>query len=175
MAEPNEDEKRRAQERYPSLDKDEDPLIRACERRAFAFGLADDRLTHTQQRDLEAMTLLRAHGSIVSLEAGASCRWRATRRTGPTWEWLTVERDDPAEALIAVLKDATPLRPSGQPAFEQAERVFTQSNEQGGRIQSVAYDAEARAFRYLVKWDNGPTTPHLEGELRPAPLPPHYP
>lgn len=60
----------------------------------------------------------------------------------------------------------------GRPRFAQGERVFTRGTENGGRVQQVTYDG---AFLYIVKWDNGPTTPHVEGELQPAPLPPHYP
>jgi hypothetical protein len=58
MAEPNEDEKRRAQKRYPSLDL-EDTLIRACERRAHAFGLADNR-ERAEKAEQEIATLAAA-------------------------------------------------------------------------------------------------------------------
>lgn len=59
----------------------------------------------------------------------------------------------------------------GTPKFEAGQRVLRTSEE--GRVQHVGY-AEG-TFRYLVKWDNGPTTTHDEGELAAAPLPPHYP
>jgi hypothetical protein len=62
-------------------------------------------------------------------------------------------------------------RPRGKPRFEVGQRVTRTSEE--GRVQSVTFAGDD--FRYMVKWDNGPTTVHVEGELAAAQLPPHYP
>ncbi len=59
-----------------------------------------------------------------------------------------------------------------QPKFGVSDRV-TGAGEQTGRVQDVTYRGDS--FRYLVKWDLGPTTPHDEAELHPATLPPQYP
>jgi hypothetical protein len=59
----------------------------------------------------------------------------------------------------------------GKPRFETGQRVTRTAEE--GRVQHVTYSENE--FRYLVKWDNGPTTTHVEGELAPSALPPHYP
>ena len=57
--------------------------------------------------------------------------------------------------------------------FEPGQRV-RMGGDSDGRVQGGYYDADRRTFRYIVKWDNGPTTTHDEGELAPAQLPPHY-
>ncbi len=59
----------------------------------------------------------------------------------------------------------------GQPKYEVGQRVTNGGHS--GRVQNVAY-ADG-TFRYDVKWDNGPTTSHLEGALTHENLPPHYP
>lgn len=50
--------------------------------------------------------------------------------------------------------------------------MTTSGDGQEGRVQSVSFVGDT--FRYVVKWDVGPTTPHNEAELRPAVLPTHY-
>ena len=62
-----------------------------------------------------------------------------------------------------------------EPKFPPAGRVAKQGEPHSGRVQSLTYDQNARTFRYLVKWDNGPTTSHLETDLQHEPLPAHYP
>lgn len=59
---------------------------------------------------------------------------------------------------------------SGKPKFEVGQRVIRAAEE--GRVQ-CGYFSDG-TFRYMVKWDNGPTTTHVEGELAPAQMPPHY-
>lgn len=63
-------------------------------------------------------------------------------------------------------------QPTTGPKYGTGERVVRE--QQNGRVQSVAYDADAKTFRYIVKWDLGPTTSHLETELNPISLPTHY-
>lgn len=64
-------------------------------------------------------------------------------------------------------------QPVTGPEYAVAERVIRE--QQSGRVQSIAYDADVKSFRYMVKWDLGPTTSHLETELTHVPLPTHYP
>ncbi len=64
---------------------------------------------------------------------------------------------------------------SGQPQFSQGGRVAKKGEPQSGRVQGVSYDPAAKTFRYMVKWDVGVMTPHLETELVHEPLPAHYP
>jgi hypothetical protein len=59
---------------------------------------------------------------------------------------------------------------NGKPKFECGQRV-TRAGEEG-RVQD-GFPADG-TFRYIVKWDNGPTTVHVEEELRHVQLPPHY-
>lgn len=61
------------------------------------------------------------------------------------------------------------------PKYGTAQRVAKQGEPHSGRIQNMAYDANARQFRYDVKWDNGPTTSHLENDLVHENLPETYP
>lgn len=63
-------------------------------------------------------------------------------------------------------------RDGRQPKYGVADRV-TRAGDAEGRVQGVTHTGTT--FRYLVKWDVGPTTPHDEAELNPATLPPHYP
>lgn len=58
-----------------------------------------------------------------------------------------------------------------KPKYEVGQRVIREGQE--GRVQNVAFQGDT--FRYDVKWDNGPTTNHIEADLAPAKLPPHYP
>ena len=60
-----------------------------------------------------------------------------------------------------------------KPKHGAGDRVSTSGDGQEGRVQGVTYSGDT--FRYVVKWDVGPTTTHDEAELRPAQLPPHYP
>lgn len=63
--------------------------------------------------------------------------------------------------------------PGGRsPQFEPGHRVAKKGEPHSGRVQSVSHDGE---FCYLVKWDNGPTTRHPEGDLVHEELPGHYP
>ncbi len=59
-----------------------------------------------------------------------------------------------------------------EPNHGPGDRVTTSGDGQEGRVQSVSFVGDT--FRYVVKWDVGPTTPHNEAELRPAVLPTHY-
>lgn len=63
----------------------------------------------------------------------------------------------------------------GKPQFDQGHRVTKRGEEQNGRVQQVTYDSAERQFSYMVKWDVGPTSYHLEADLASSPLPPHYP
>lgn len=63
----------------------------------------------------------------------------------------------------------------GQPQFSPGDRVAKKGEPHSGRVQAVSYDQGAKTFRYMVKWDGGPSTLHLETELVYEPLPPHYP
>jgi len=61
------------------------------------------------------------------------------------------------------------------PPWPPGTRVSRAGGTQEGRIQDATYDPKARAFRYAVKWDVGPTTTHDQNELAYAEPPPHYP
>ncbi len=60
-----------------------------------------------------------------------------------------------------------------KPAFEVGQRVGKANGIHSGRVQNVSY-ADG-SFVYLVKWDDGPTTSHRQGELRHENLPSKYP
>ena len=62
-----------------------------------------------------------------------------------------------------------------EPKFAPGSRVAKRAEPRSGRVQGVTYDRKAEAFRYLVKWDFGPTTSHLENDLAHEPLPEKYP
>ena len=62
-----------------------------------------------------------------------------------------------------------------EPKYGLGERVAKKTGPHSGRVQSITYDGAAKQFRYIVKWDNGPTTSHLEDELVHEQLPEHYP
>lgn len=59
------------------------------------------------------------------------------------------------------------------PRFGAGERVTHLGEGHGGRVQSVSMGPNG--FRYLVKWDVGPTTIHDEADLQPREAPVHYP
>lgn len=61
------------------------------------------------------------------------------------------------------------------PKYEEGGRVAKQGEPHSGRIQAVTYDNAAHEFRYMVKWDSGQTTSHLESDLAHEPLPQQYP
>lgn len=62
---------------------------------------------------------------------------------------------------------------ANKPKFETGERVSRQGKQEG-RVQAISFDVDAKSWRYIVKWDLGPTTNHLEDELEHASLPTHY-
>lgn len=65
--------------------------------------------------------------------------------------------------------------PPGKPKYPPGGRVAKRGEQQSGRVQSGTYDRKAKTFRYLVKWDFGPTMSHLETDLMHEPLPERYP
>lgn len=100
--------------------------------------------------------------AIVGSSMGAQIRGEATERKRAF-----------AEAMLDAM-GKNERRPHA-PAFATGQRVGHRGEEQVGRVQGVTWDAGTREFRYVVKWDVGPTTPHLESELRASEIPTHYP
>lgn len=88
---------------------------------------------------------------------------------------LVGPRDDVSQRTSVTQRPKGPeentMDTPGKPKYEVGQRVRRTDEE--GRVQQVSY-AEG-VFKYVVKWDNGPTTSHVESELAPATLPPHYP
>jgi hypothetical protein len=64
---------------------------------------------------------------------------------------------------------------SRAPFYHVGDRVSRRGEPTSGRVQVVTYDQAAGSFRYIVKWDMGPTTQHDGRDLSSAPLPMQYP
>ncbi len=81
--------------------------------------------------------------------------------------------EDEVEEQIRIEQQAA--QAGHEPKYAPGGRVSKNGEPHSGRVQSLTYDPKAQTFRYLVKWDSGPTTSHLETDLQHEPLPPHYP